>query len=202
MRFAILISFAVCGVAISMARADGPLIRVFLGSQSGYIVPESYAREHRADLVASIAGPVKIEGFWTPPEQDVAVADRAFRDLIHAGVKDPALLFPDLAPRTNPNARVSADEAEALEQERKELALVSENYNNYSRQYVGIIIEGQKIVFCNYSEGTKVDPAVDYIFIHKVFAPGAVHFLQCRFEPLSKICSKMSFIGSWKTPEK
>ena len=73
------------------------------------------------------------------------------------------------------------------------------NYDSYQRQYVGLIVGGKKIVFCNYSEGTKIDPASDYIFIQKVFIPdGTIHFLQARVDPLLKTCSNVSFIGSWQ----
>jgi hypothetical protein len=198
-RLAILIPFAAFGLTFCTAWADGPLVRVALamGSHSGYIVSERYAWEHKADLIASIPGPVKIDGFWTPPEQDVAVADRAFRDLLHSAVKDPTLLFPDLPPNADPAA------SDSLEHERNELTLVSRNYDSYLRQYVGIIIDGKKLVFCNYSDGANVDPSTDYIFIHKVFAPGGtVHFLQCRFDPESKTCSNVSIIGSWQPQEK
>ena len=205
MRLAILISFVAFGSAFSTAWADGPLIRVGLSLDShiGYIVPESYAENHKADLVANIPGPVNIDGFWTPPLQDVAVADRALRDMIHDAIKDPTLLFPDLAPNPDPTAPVNRDAANQLEQERNELDLISRNYDAYVRQYVGIIIDGTKLVFCNYSEGTKVDPSADYIFADKVFVPdGTVRFLQCRFEPWSKTCSNVSIIGSWQSPEK
>jgi hypothetical protein len=200
---AILISFAAFILAFSPAWGDEPLVPVglALGAHSGYIVPENYANAHKADLIASIPGPVKIDGFWTPPVQDVAVADRVLRDLIHDAVKDPTLLFPDLAP--DPTAPVNRDAASELEHERAELALVSGNYDSYLRQYVGIIVDGQKLVFCNYSEGTKADPSTDFIFIERVFVPdGTVHFLQCRFEPLSKTCSNVSIIGSWQPQEK
>jgi hypothetical protein len=202
-RLAILISFAACGLTFSAAGADDSLVRIALGSRSGYIVPGSYAVEHKADLVASIPGPVKIDDFWTPPEQDVVVADRVFRELIHAAVKDPTLLFPDLAPNSDPDAPPNPSASEELEHQRNELALISANYDSYSRQYVGIIIDGQKLVFCNYSDGTKADPSADYIFIHKVFvADGTVHFLQCRFDPWLKVCSNVSIIGSWQSQEK
>ena len=179
--------------------ADGPFIRVTVGSRTGYIVPGDYALENKADFIASIPGPVKITGFWTPSEEDAAVADRAFRDLIHSAAKDPTLLFPELAPSSDPDAPPDPGKAEQLEQQRNELALVSENYARYLREYVGIIIDGQKLVFCNYSDGAKVDPAVDYIFIQKVFdSGGTVHFLQCRFAPEAKTCSYVSMIGPWQ----
>lgn len=193
MRLAILISFAAFGLTFSAAWADGPLVRAALGSHVGFIVPEGYAGEHKADLIASIPGLVNIDGFWTPSEQDAAVADRVFLDLIRSAVKNPAPLFPDLAQNPDPAAHA------LLEHEQKELALVSRNYDSYARQYAGIILDGQKIVFCNYSEGTKADPSADYIFIQKAFVPGGtVHFLQCRFNPETKTCSNVSMIGPWQ----
>jgi hypothetical protein len=198
-RLAILISFAAFGLTFSAVWADESLVRVALGSHSGYIVSERYAREHKADLIASIPGPVKIDGFWTPPEQDVAVAERAFRELIHSAAKDPTILFPDLAPGTDTTVAANVAAAADLENERYELSLVSSNYSGYSRQYLGIIVDGQKIVFCNYAVVPQVDPSANYIFIQKVFVDdGTVHFLQCRFDPVEKTCSNVSMIGSWQ----
>jgi hypothetical protein len=197
-RSAILILSVMAAFGPFARSADGPFVRINLESRIGYIVPETYASEHKADLLASVPGPVKITGFWTPSEQDVAVADRAFRDLIHAAAKDPTILFPDLAPSSDPAEPADPGKADQLEQERNELALVSENYDSYRRQYVGIIIDGQELVFCNYSAGTKADPADDYIFIQKVFlSDGTIHFLQCRFDPEAKTCSNVSMIGPW-----
>jgi len=209
-----MISCVALGLILSGARADEPLLRVDLALDShvGYIVPESYAEKHKAVVVASIPGVDPIDGFWTPTEQDVAVADRALRDSIEAGVKAPALLFPDLAPNPDFAAPINPEAALALEHERKELVLVLSNYDSYTRQFVGIIVavpgtDAQtgagtvtdiRLVFCNYSVGTKVDPSTDYILIQKVFvSDGTVHFLQGRFDPLLKTCSKISMIGPW-----
>ena len=203
MRLAILIPFAACGMTVSAVRADAPvtetpLIRVVLGQRVGYIVPENYAADCKADLLVSIPGAAKFDGFWTPTELDVTVADRVLRDLIHDAVKDPTILFPDLAIDPAANAAAKSDASDQLEHERYALRAVSENYDSYARQFVGIIIDGHKLVFCNYSDGTKADPAADYIFIHRVFVDdGTVHFLQCRFDPAAKACSNVSMIGSW-----
>jgi len=188
-----MISLVAGGFSFSAARADDPLVRSVMGSHTGYIVSEKYASEHKADLAASIPGPVKIDGFWTPTEQDIAVADRVLRESIHGAIKDPTQLFPDLTQNADSSV------PDSIGYERNELTLVSRNYESYSRQFVGVVIDGQKLIFCNYSEGTKVDPAIDYIFIQKVFVPdGTVHFLQCRFEPELKTCSNVSIIGSWQ----
>jgi hypothetical protein len=203
-RFAILIALAAWGGAVAeCARADDIFIHIVLGSRDGYIVPEDYATAYQADLLATLPSAVKCDGFWTPPEQDVAVADRALRDMIHAAAKDPTVLFPELAPSRDPDAKQSDDDKRELARERIELALISENYDSYARQFVGIIIDGQKLVLCNYSDGTKLNPAAGYIFIQKTFvADGTVHFLQCRFEPWLKNITNVSIIGSWQAPAK
>jgi hypothetical protein len=202
-RLAVLISLAALAPMLAAVRADDSLMRAPLGSHTGYIVPETYAAEYKTDFVSSIPGAFRIDGFWTPSKEDVAVADRVFLDLIHAAAKDPTLLFPDLAPSTDPTAPVDAAASQLLARQKSELALISDNYSNYSRQYVGIIVDGQQLVFCNYSEGTNLDPAKDYIYLQKAFAPeGAVHFLQCRFDPVEKTCANVSFIGSWQVSGK
>jgi hypothetical protein len=202
-RLAVLISFAACGVTFSALGADAPvaptpLTRVVMGPHIGYIVPESYAADCKADLLVSIPGVVKLDGFWTPTELDVTVADRVLRDLIHDAIKDPTILFPDLVADPNADAAAKTDSNNQLEHERYALKAVSDNYDTYVRQYVGVIIDGQKLIFCNYSDGTKADPAADYIFIHRVFVDdGTVRFLQCRFDPDAKTCSNISMIGAW-----
>jgi len=187
-----MISFAIVGLTW-LARGDDALHKVATGTHVGYILSDAQAEANKADLIASLPGAVKVDGFWTPTEQDVAVADRAFRDLIRDSVKDPTLLFPDLPTDPDPTKR------DTLEYERRELSLILDNYDTYQRQYAGLIIDGIKIVFCNYSCGPKFNASTGYIFMQKTFVPdGSVHFLQCRFEPILKTCSNVSFIGSWQ----
>jgi hypothetical protein len=154
-------------------------------------------------MTTSIPARVKIEGFWTPSEIDVIVADRVFRELIQDATKEPTLLFPDLAPNSDSPASVKIAAAAQLENERYELSLVSTHFDEYARQYAGIIVDGQKFVLCNYACVPKVDPSTGYLCIEKVFvADGTVHFLQCRFDPDAKACSNVSLFGSWQKPAK
>ncbi len=190
---------AAWGCAVVEARAGDAFTHVQIGAKDGYIVPEEYAAACREDLLASLPSEVKLDGFWTPPLQDVTVADRALRDLIHAAAKDPTVLFPGLAPNPDPTIKQSDDNKRELERQRAELELISENYDTYTRQYVGIIVDGQKLVLCNYSDGTKLNPAAGYIFIQKTFvADGSTRFLQCRFEPLLKNVTNVAIVGSWQ----
>jgi hypothetical protein len=191
-----MISFALAGLG-GPVLADDALHKVAVGTHIGYVLSAAQAEAQKTALIDSFPGRVKVDGFWSPPEQDVAVADRAFRDLIKAAVKDPTILFPDLSQDPDPN------KPDTVEYERRELSLVLDNYDSYQRQYVGLIVDGIPIVFCNYSDGPKFDASAGYIFMQKSFVPGgSVHFLQCRFEPILKTCSNVSLIGTWQTVAK
>lgn len=178
------------------ARADEPFIQVMQGTHPAYIVPEPYAAHHRAELMASIPRHVEIESFWTPTEADVAVAERIFRELLQQAAKNPMVLFPDLGRNSDQFS------IEALKREQDELVLIGENYDAYTRQYVGIVVLGHKLILCNYADVPKVDPATEFLFLEKYFDPkGTVHFLQSRFDPDWKTCAHVSIIGSWQGKE-
>ena len=185
-------------LAFSAVRAGEPFTKTDLGAHTGYIINEEYALENKADLVASIPWHVSVEGFWTPSETDVAVADRVFHELLVQAAKDPMTLFPDMG------ANSDKFSLEALKKEQNELILIGENEDAYARQYVGVILTtGRKLIFCNYATVPKVDPSTEYLFLEKYFvADGTVHFLQCRFDSESKTCSNVSIIGSWQEKEK
>ncbi len=188
-----LISLAALAAATGFVRADESFRRVALDAQVGYIVPEEYAEYHRDQLRASMALPPKIQGFWTPSDTSVMVAERMLRETIQDAAKNPVLLMPELA--DNPGVATE----EIILNEKRELALVLQHYSYYQRQFVGLIIGGNKIVLCNYSYGPKIDPSSDYVFIQDVFKDdGDCHFLQCRVDPFAKTCTNVSYIGTWQ----
>ncbi len=193
MRVAIAISVLAASWAFSLLRADEPFPQLAFGSGTGYVIPEAYAAAHKAAIISSIPGPIKIEAFWTPTEADIVITERVFRELIQGAVKDPKLLFPNL------ESGGDADSPDSLAHQQTELALVNKNYGAYARQYVGIIVAGSKLVLCNYSDVPKVDASTEYLYVEKYVVPnGSVHFLQCRVDPHWKTWSNVSLIGSWQ----
>jgi hypothetical protein len=200
-RLAILLSFAACSLTLSGDPIEDRFVRVDLDPLTGYIVPESYAEAHKTDFAANIPATVRIEGFWTPSQSSVTVAERVFREKIESAAKNPALLFPGMAKKATTDAY---DKEDNLEYQQKELEAISANFESYARQYVGIILFDEekrvkkRLIFCNYSIGTKFDSSIDYIFTDKAFVDdGTVHFLQCRYDPEAKTCSNVSMIGPW-----
>ncbi len=180
-----------------VARADGPLVRCAIGTRFGYIVPEDVSNAIATTIQDSLPDAPRLDGFWTPPEQDVLVCDRVLRELLESAVKDPTILFPDLSTTSEPSTSDSVD------YQHVELARVVEHYGEYHRQFVGIVIKGERRVLCNYAIGPDLSPAEGYMDIHKLFAPHrGMHFLQARFDPVLKVASNVSLIGPWQAAEK
>lgn len=193
MRVAIAISVLAASWAFPLLRADEPFPQVALGAGTGSIIPEAYAAAHKAAIISSILGPIKIDDFWTPSEADIVVTERVFRELLQGAAKDPKLIFPHLEQESDD------DSSDSLAHQQAELALVSKNYAAYARQYVGIIVAGNKLILCNYSDAPKVAPTREYLYVEKYVVPnGSVHFLQCRIDPHWKTWSNVSLIGSWQ----
>ena len=192
MRVAILISLVALGLAATGARAGDALVPCEVESHAGYLVPVSYAEAHRADIAATLPDGAKVDGFWPVSEQIAIVADRNLRETLEDAVKDPTLLFPDLTPGGDVNLR------DSLEFQVKEVALILAHYGAYHRQYVGLIIEGRQEVLLNYAVGAQLDPAKGFLFIHRIFEPRKMCFLQCRFDWGYRRISNVAFYGTWQ----
>jgi hypothetical protein len=195
-RLAILISLAALGLCAATARGDDAFVLGEVGPHGGYLVPESYADKHRADILATLPDEPEVTGFWTVSEQVAIVADRHLRETLEDAAKDPTQLFPDLTPGGD------ATQPDSLEYQRNELKLIVDHYGVYARQYVGLVIDGQRIVLLNYAVGPRLDPSAGYIFIHRVFDPGTMRFLEARFNWDDKTLGNVSMYGSWQDASK
>jgi hypothetical protein len=189
-RLAILISLGVLGLGVREARADDALVKIEVGAHGGYLVPVAYAEAHRVDFVSTLPDGADVDGFWKVSEQIANVTDRNLREAIEDGIKDPTVLLPGLTP--------GADGTDSVEFQRTELKLILEHYNGYQRQYVGVVIEGRQYMLCNYVIGPHLDPSAGYLFINRIFEPGKMHFLQCRFDWDYKKISNIAMIGPWQ----
>ena len=195
MRLAMAIALGVMGILAATGRADEPLTQISLNSGVGYIVSESYGTAHQADFIGSFVQFVRKLEFWTPTPSECAGAERTLRELIHSGTSDPGLVFPSL--ERSETSPPDGDADAAIWAERNELTRVETNYNRDTRHVVGVILDGQKVLLCNFSDAPGVDPAKDYIFMQKTFEPKGVHFLQAKFDLETKKCTNVSLVGWW-----
>jgi hypothetical protein len=195
-RLAILISLAALGLGGTAAPGDDALVPCEVGAHGGYLVSVDYADAHRADILATLPDEPEVDSFWKVSEQIAIVADRNLRETLENAVKDPTLLFPDLTPGSD------ATLPDSLEYQRNELKLIVWHYAAYHRQYVGLMIDGRQFVLLNYAIGPDLDPAKGFIFIHRIFEPGQMRFLQCRFDWDYKKISNVSMYGSWQDVSK
>jgi hypothetical protein len=191
-RLAILISLAALGLGQTAAQESDALVPCEVGPHGGYLVSVGYADAHRADILATLPDSPEVDSFWRVSEQIAIVADRNLRETIEDAAKDPTLLFPNLTPGTD------ATLPDSLEYQRNELKLVVDHYGSYRRQFVGLVIDGHKYVLLNYAWGPGLDPSQGFIFIHRVFDPARMRFLQCRFDWDEKKISNVSLYGTWQ----
>jgi hypothetical protein len=195
-RLAILISLAALGLGGTAMRADDALKVCEVGPHGGYLVSAEYAEAHRADILSTLPDEPEVTGFWKVTEQIAIVADRVLRETLEDGAKDPTQLFPDLTPGGD------ATQPDSLEYQRNELKEIVAHYGEYGRQYVGLIIGGERVVLINYAAGPRLDPSSGFIFIHRVFEPGTMRFLQARYNWDEKTISNVSMYGSWQDAPK
>jgi hypothetical protein len=177
-------------------RADDALTPVsFEAGGVGYIVSQDYAAQHKVEFIAGmpeIEHPKDVD-FWTPTPDQVLVAERVFRDWIQDGAKSAAAVFPDMG--ANPDGYPPGEPA----YEQKEFGLIIQNYGQYERQYVGLVVQGRKVILCSYFAGLEANPATDFVFMQKVFAEDkGIHFLQAWFDPDAKSCSDLVMVGMWQ----
>ena len=181
---------------LGAVRADEALTPVnFEAGGVGYIVSQEYAAGHKVEFMAGLPEfeREKDIDFWTPSADEVLVAERVFREWIQDGAKDPAAVFPDMG--ANPDGFPAGEP----EFERKEFALIVQNYGGYARQYVGLVVQGRKVILCNYFAGLEANPATDFVFLQKVFVEGKeIHFLQSWYDPDAKNCSDLVMVGLWQ----
>jgi len=162
------------------------------GPHGGYLVSTDYAEAHRSDILATLPDEPDVDSFWRVTEQIAIVADRVLREKLEDAAKDPTVLFPDLTPDS------AGTLPDSIPYQKTEMSLILEHYGAYHRQFVGLMIDGHKVVLMNYFLGTGMDPSAGYVFIHRTFVPAQSHFLQCRFDWDEKLVSNVSTYGPWQ----
>jgi hypothetical protein len=187
------ISFWVSCLFLGAVRADEAMTPVTFDVGVGYVIPQEHAAEHKADFLAGLTEYQQDIDFWTPSPEDVVMAERVFREWLQGGAKDPAAVFPDMG--TNPSGYPPGEP----EFERQEMALIVQNYGSYARQYVGLVVQGRKVILCNYFAGLEADPAGGFVFLQKAFAKDkGIHFVQAWYDPDARTCSELVMVGLWQ----
>ncbi|EFM08792.1 hypothetical protein PaecuDRAFT_4257 [Paenibacillus curdlanolyticus YK9] len=76
---------------------------------------------------------------WTPSKENIEQFENGFRDYLVSQLKDAGELD------------------ETSNNEAKRITYVLDHFNEYKRQYVGIIESGKKVVYCNLIRGSAGD---------------------------------------------
>lgn len=118
----------VLGIAADNKAA--PFIRI-PGERTSYIIPA----EDGPSCGIYVDGKPCTK-FWTPTIADAKNADAAVWKFVSDKIKETKTTYPNLSDTDKRNS--------------KELPKIESNESKYGRQFVGIIFEGKKYIYCNY----------------------------------------------------
>ena len=184
------------------ARADSPYEKVTVGDHVAYVVPMEVAQKPDSEVrkfwLPSIWPPIetkKIEAFWTPTERDIAASREEIIKYLKAARTDPEIAF-DFSTQS------SKDRKPALLSAQHEIALVLDNFKNYEAQYIGINVNGQKCMICNYFDlehlppdfRKNLDPTSRIVDVND----GGHMYWHFEYIVISRKCMHLSINGQWE----
>jgi hypothetical protein len=100
----------------------------------GAIIPSECASATYPRVISHSAA-----GFWTPEPADVARVESAIRESLEGALSDPSLLS-DLTAGGSANPEFAT----------REIPKILVHFQEYRRQYVGVLESGRKTIWCNF----------------------------------------------------
>ena len=179
MRYAALLLGLWLGLAIN-GHADQTFEKVRGAKFTGYLVPKAIAD----GWMRTYNDPKWLDDgqCWVPTSAQAIEAEKAVRDYITRAQKDAKVAFPN-------------DTGSVSEWRQKSLVEVGQKYPQYVIQFVGIMVNGKKQIFCNYScrdTSQQLDPSRNFIFVYD----GGSCFWQIEYVPGTKSCTGLQINGN------
>jgi hypothetical protein len=156
--FLILVLAIDFGTTLSVVHADDQFKLLIVNGHNRYIVPAAYAQKPVSFVRRQLADALTREqnrkgvAFWTPTPLQSLQAEVAVHKFILESVHQTTLAFPDIDQwKGNPRA---------MEQAAKELERVKRDYEKYVGQFVGIVIDQKKYIYCSYFSRSQLQNSV------------------------------------------
>jgi hypothetical protein len=184
MRFSILILFGVISCAFSTVRADDQFIKVTGDGLVGYIIPKEYAdRNLREDFEKSVSG------FWTPTTDQARAAEAAVAKILHGSPEKRSSIVRVYSNMTK------AEQVWFLKNfEEQSRPYILKNYKNYTVQFIGLIIKGEKRIQCHYLLNADSKMESSSYFLGPI--DGGASAWNILFDVASGTCSNYEDMGS------
>lgn len=116
--------------------------------------------------------PKEVSSFWIPPKQELASMDLAIKRHLKAIIAD------------------KISDADAGEKAK----FVLENFDSYCRQYIGIIIRGEKRIFCNAALGPP-ESKLNWKSEPIIVMDGGAGYWDIQYVPSNSKCLEFSTHG-------
>jgi hypothetical protein len=143
MRLALMILFCSFGFLDTTSFADDLFVRVPTDAFVGYVIPKEYATGKLSDYFGRDA-----TGFWTPTFAQVKVAEAAVRVAMRGTKANRSSIL-----RYDSNESQADRSRDTQYFEEQSRPYIVKNYQDYTLQFIGLIADGKKRIYCHYVHG-------------------------------------------------
>ncbi len=127
-------------MVFSVARADDPFKKVKVDGLAGYVIPGEYATANLQDNFGK-----EVSGFWTPTFEQVRLAQSAIVKTLHGTKEKQSSIL-----RYYPSMSQAEREVFLKNFEDESLPYILKNYDGYTVQFIGVIVDSKKYIQCHY----------------------------------------------------
>jgi hypothetical protein len=171
---------------------------VYTTENPGLIVSKEDFLANRLAVQTYLGSTVGEDDFWVPTIEQVNHAESAVKQAVDNGTKDSSPFYKMAAVPAGVSSKAIESSREA------ELSSVQSLYARYFRQFVGLILNGRKFIFCNFVQPEDLDNMSEYPA--PAFVPSAnarmerLHFIRALYDVETGRCSETSLVGEYIAP--
>jgi hypothetical protein len=180
----ILVLLGATGFVFSSARADDQFKKVTVGGLVGYVIPSAYATANLQDNFGK-----EVSGFWTPTFEQVRIAQSAVVKTLHGNKENQSSML-----QYYPNMSQAEREVFLKNFEDESLPYILTNYNGYTVQFIGVIVDAKKYIQCHYLLRADPKMAANSYFMGPM--DGGASAWNIRFDVNSGACINYTDMGS------
>ena len=189
----LLYCFLADGLIWQTACADVPFVKVAIDGHYVYVVQDiSEKSETKGWISEDMQKRYAPSALWIPSLVGLHPIDSLVRSYLKCSQVDPTNAFPYLT-----DAWKGSERVRALENARNEIGLVIKHYDEYQRQYVGIVTQGHKRIMCNFflpQPSFLPDPLSRYISVND----GGYGFWHLEYDMKTHACMNLQINGPWE----
>lgn len=194
----ILISSLAFILGLHPANGEAPFLPITVDGHTAYIT-QNLSEQSDACLAikSGTPRPKAITGFWVPTLEQVQASEPVILGYLKWAEKNTSKVFPWAI-------KDEKERREVMANAQLYISLVRVDYDLYQRQYTGIVMDGRRLIVCNFfyrgqlGEEFGPDPVTRYVQVND----GGHCYWQVYYDLKKKTCSDLSINGPWEPGQK